>query len=442
MLSIKIGKIMQELMTVRAECIARETKCSRRTSILGGAGLVQALVFGYLRNRLATCEELAQTAAILGYPVSPQAVDERCTPETAECLRQLLEEAVQAAITADKCVSPLLARFTSVCLQDSSIVGLPDALQKQWRGCETWTGHGGKAALKIQTRFDLACGAVRMRLEQGRDSDHRTPLQTEEIEAGALHLRDLGYFDLDVLQEIAAKKAYFISRIQDGTALFTRDGERIELTKFLGKSKDSQVDVRIRLGASQHLRVRLIAVRVPTEVVRLRRQSLLKKGRKKGYKPTAEKWALCAWNIYVTNAPRKQLSFEDVLVMARMRWQIELIFKLWKSHGGLGATHSGKPWRILCEIYAKLLGQLIQHWILIQVSWNEPRRSLRKAAGAVRAFAACLAVSLHDLRGLVGILDNIARALTKTGRIERRKKHPSAYQLLENPIVYGYKIKN
>src|ERR1035437_8830370 len=131
MLSIRIGKAMQEVMTVQAERIARETKCSRRASILGGAGLVQTLVFGYLRNRLATCEELAQTAAILGYPVSPQAIDERCTRETAECLRQLVEEAVQKVITADKCVSPLLDRFQSVCLQDSSVVGLPDALQEQ-----------------------------------------------------------------------------------------------------------------------------------------------------------------------------------------------------------------------------------------------------------------------------------------------------------------------
>ena len=441
MLSIRIGKAMQEVMTVQAERIARETKCSRRASILGGAGLVQTLVFGYLRNRLATCEELAQTAAILGYPVSPQAIDERCTPETAECLRRLVEEAVQKAITADKCVSPLLARFASVCLQDSSVVGLPDALQEQWRGCETWTDHGGKAALKIQTRFDLGCGAVRVRLEQGRDSDHRTPLQTEEIEAGSLHLRDLGYFDLDVFQEMARKKAYFISRVQDNTALLKPNGERIDLAKFLGKNKDNRVDMRVLLGVEHRLRFRLIAVRVPPEIARRRRQTVLEKARKKQYTPSAEKLALCAWNIYVTNAPVKLLSLEEVLVLARMRWQIELIFKLWKSHGGLGATRSANPWRILCETFAKLLGQLIQHWILIQVTWSEPRRSLRKAAGAVRAFAACLAASLNDVHALAAVLDNIALALTRTGRVEKRRKHPSAHQLLANPIVCGYKTQ-
>jgi hypothetical protein len=111
-----------------------------------------------------------------------------------------------------------------------------------------------------------------------------------------------------------------------------------------------------------------------------------------------------------------------------MRRQIELIFKLWKSHGGLGATRSEKSWRILCETFAKLLAQLIQHWILIQVSWNEPRRSLRKAAQAVRDFAASLAASLRDLGALVAVLDSIARALTRAGRVEKRRKHPSAYR--------------
>lgn len=439
MLSIKIGKAMQEVLTVQAERIARETKCSQRVSVLGGAGLIQTLVLGYLKSRLATCEELAQTAAMLGYPVSPQAIDERCTQPTAECLRRLVEEAVRKAITADQCVSPLLNRFASVSLQDSSTVGLPDAIQEQWRGCETWTDHGGKAALKIQVRFDLGRGTVRLRLEQGRDSDHRTPLQTEAIDPGSLHLRDLGYFDLDVLERIAEQRAYFISRIQDGTALFEPDSQRIKLAKFLGKCRVKRVDRPVLLGVGHRLPCRLVAVRVPPEVARRRRQTVLDKARKKQYTPSSEKLARCAWNIYVTNAPEELLSLEEVLVLARMRWQIELMFKLWKSHGGLGATRSEKPWRILCETFAKLLAQLIQHWILIQASWNEPRRSLRKAAKVVRDFAASLAANLRDLDALIRILDNIARALTRAGCVEKRRKHPSAYQLLTNPTAYGYR---
>ena len=204
--------------------------------------------------------------------------------------------------------------------------------------------------MKIQVRFDLGRGAIRLRLEQGRDSDHRTPLQTEEIEAGSLHLRDLGYFDLDVLQQMAEKGAYFISRVQDNTALFQPDGERIEVAKYSRQVQGQAAGSAHSAGRlATAFPARLVAVRVPPEVGRRRRQTVLEKARKKQYTPSPEKLSLCVWNIYVTNAGQELLSLDEVLVLARMRWQIELMFKLWKSHGGLGAMRSEKPWRILCE---------------------------------------------------------------------------------------------
>jgi hypothetical protein len=402
--------------------------------------LVQTLVLGYLKERLASCEDLAQTAGSVGCQVSPQAVDQRCTQATAECLRRLVEEAVQEVVAAEENLSPLLNRFSSVCLQDSSTVSLPDALEQYWKGCGSWAESGGRAAVKIQVRFDLARGGiVGLRIEQGRDNDHRTPLQTEAIGEGSLHLRDLGYFDLEVMAQIARKKASFLSRLQDGTAVFDERGERIELAKYLKKHKGNVVDMPVNLGVGERLAARWIAVRVPPEVARRRRQHVEETARRKQYTPSAEKLALCAWNIYVTNAPPTLLSVAEVLVLARMRWQIELLFKLWKSDGGLGQTRSQKPWRILCEVFAKLLGQLIQHWVLIRACWHDPRRSLRKAAKAVRGFAASLAANLKDLPALVGTLESIARSVAHVARVASRRQHPSAHQLLANPIACGYK---
>ena len=48
------------------------------------------------------------------------------------------------------------------------------------------------------------------------------------------------------------------------------------------------------------------------------------------------------------------LTLTEVLVLLRARWQIELLFKLWKSHGHIDESRSAQPWRVLTEVFAKL----------------------------------------------------------------------------------------
>ena len=79
-----------------------------------------------------------------------------------------------------------------------------------------------------------------------------------------------------------------------------------------------------------------------------------------------------------------------------MRWQIELLFKLWKSHGRVDESRSTKPWRILCEVYAKLLAMLVQHWVFLVSFWAYPDRSLTKAAQTVQKHALHLASAFTE----------------------------------------------
>ena len=66
------------------------------------------------------------------------------------------------------------------------------------------------------------------------------------------------------------------------------------------------------------------------------------------------------------------------------RWQIELLFKLWKQHALVDEWTGTKPWRILCEVYAKLLAMVVQHWVLLLACWDDPHRSLSGAAEVLR----------------------------------------------------------
>ncbi|EDN67947.1 transposase, IS4 family [Beggiatoa sp. PS] len=85
----------------------------------------------------------------------------------------------------------------------------------------------------------------------------------------------------------------------------------------------------------------------------------------------------------MTTAPAYKLSFDEALVLYGARWQIELLFKLWKSHAKLETSIRCHPWRILTEISIKMLAGLVQHWIILMGCWNHPNRSLVKAAQVI-----------------------------------------------------------
>ena len=67
----------------------------------------------------------------------------------------------------------------------------------------------------------------------------------------------------------------------------------------------------------------------------------------------------------ITNVPREQLSVTEAMVLLKICWHIELLFKVWKSHGQVDAWRTQKPARILCEIDAKMIGLIVQHWVLV-----------------------------------------------------------------------------
>jgi hypothetical protein len=105
---------------------------------------------------------------------------------------------------------------------------------------------------------------------------------------------------------------------------------------------------------------------------------------------------LAGWTVYVTNVPAARLSLAEAFVLGRARWQIELLFKLWKSGGRLDESRSADPWRILGEVYAKLVAMVTQHWLLLEGCWDRPDRSLTRAAQTIREHAVCLPRALDQ----------------------------------------------
>lgn len=77
--------------------------------------------------------------------------------------------------------------------------------------------------------------------------------------------------------------------------------------------------------------------------------------------------------------------------------------KRWKQEGHLDEWRTTSSWRILCEIYAKLMGLLLQHWLCVLFAWHDPHRSLVKLSQTVRQTA-------HGLQDPAGVPRNSHRS--------------------------------
>lgn len=434
----QVSDAMQTILDDVPEQHARATGFLRRQRKLTAAVFVKALVFGFLAKPKASLDELTRIAATLGVTITPQAFDERYTPEAAELLRRVLQASIQAMITADPVALAILDRFTEVVLLDSSTISLPEALRSAWAGCGSVNPAAGNAALKLSVAWDLKTGRLRgPMLDAGRVNDKKTALAQEVLPRGALRIADLGYFRLATLRQMDRDGVYFLSRFQAGTVLYDAQGQRWPLLSQWLQDSGVRVDQEIRLGQQERLPCRLLAARVPEAVAQQRIQRLREEAAQDGRNLSPECVALATWTVLVTNVPTQRLNVEEALALGRARWQIELLFKLWKSQGGIDEWTSVKPAQILCQVYAKLIAMVVQHWVVLISSWEHVDRSLVKVSQTIRQYAWELAAAVGHRAAIQRIVKTLRTIFQAGCRMNKRKMHPNTFQRLLNLSVEG-----
>src|SRR5260370_24898149 len=215
-----------------------------------GGHLVQMVGFGSRPHRQARLEDLPPTAEIQDVAVTDTAVDKRFTPACARLLHAILEELTSVVVEAAQDVPiRLLRRFSAVILEDSSSMTLPDALAEQWRGCGGTQEHTA-AAVKLHVRWELKRGRLwGPKLTEGRTSDRSSPFNEQEVVPGSLYVEDLGYFNQSRLAERHRAGAYSLTRLQAGTALYTRKGQRLCVQDVVPRRVGRMKELRVIVGA-------------------------------------------------------------------------------------------------------------------------------------------------------------------------------------------------
>ena len=152
---------------------------------------------------------------------------------------------------------------------------------------------------------------------------------------------------------------------------------------------------------------------------------------------SASKQQQLEWLLVLTNVEDGVLLAEQVVALMRLRWQIELFWKLCKQEGKIDTWRSSKPQRILTEFYAKLLGLLIEHWVTLDGCWSDPRRSLFKARQVLQWTVSWLVLAIRGEVAWEVVLARMCSSMGANCWTDRRKHSPSTFQQLADPKLCG-----
>lgn len=431
----QVCKAMQPLLIDKANELAIETGFMERERVLTGSSFITGLMFGWQANPEASLEGLSQSVGNAGTPITRQGLAYRFDESAVIFAKAMLEASLEVVITTTPVSRGILNRFTCVDVVDSSIVTLPNSLRSIWRGSGGYGENASVSAVKLNVRLDVKNGQVKtLDLSDGTQHDRASIAHHQAVEAGSLQIGDLGYFKLDDFEAIERQNAYWLSRYKVGTNVYDSEGKPLDLPHWLPQHNGQTIDCAVLLGKEKQLPCRLVAERVPPQVVRQRHERIHETARKNSTPASQQSLEMAYWTIYVTNVPRDLLSTQQVFILGRYRWQIELLFKLWKSDLQIDKWASDKPHRILCELYTKLIGAIVTHWLVLVACWHNPRRSFRLAIHSIRGLAWQVTNSLHNIFLLKHAVTSLCQALSKS-TMGKSRADPRSWQLIYEDIA-------
>jgi len=426
---------MQTLLRTRANELAWETGFMERERVLTGSSFVVGLISAWQADPQVSLAGMSQAIGNAGTPISRQRVEQRFDARAVIFLRAMVEASLQVVVKGTPVDTGILARFTRVELTDSSIITLPNVLHTVWRGSGGFGEQASTAAVKVSVRWNVRDGQLdTLSLSDGITHDRQVAAHQNPVVAGSLHIKDLGYFKLDDFEKIGQQGAYWLTRYKIGTSVLDEQGHEIDLETWLPQKVGQRLDIPVHLGKQKQLPCRLVAERLPPASVQQRHERIQEIARQNQSVPSQRALILAQWTIYLTNVPDTLLNTEEVFILGRYRWQIELLFKLWKSDLQIDTWNTTNPYRILCEFYGKLLAAIVTHWFLLLGCWHNPHRSLRQAMPTIQGLAWQWANSLAQLPLLEHMLRSLCRALSHC-QMDRSQRFPRHFQLLESEFA-------
>lgn len=452
MINTLLQRLAQLIRPERAKQLAQETGWYKRK------GKISPFEFLYSGLGQSSALELTLNAqaSTLSQPVSRQAIDQRYHPQAVEFFKSAFQLSLSTALSykTESAMTQLLQkRFAAVRLFDSTYCACSDALATLF---PAYRGGGGPAGVKLLLAYDYGAAQIQpLELLPAKCSDQGlTERVAQELGPGELGLWDKGFYKAAALRRVMQRGAYFVTPWSHGVAVYLcndkqQSRQELEVAAALKASKDDCVEwTAVELGKtpeSQLGPVRLIAYRLREQQANRRRAQLREKYRTRGRQPTEEALQLAGWLIVFTNAPADLLPTAAVGFLYRVRWQVELVFKQFKSVLRLDVLPSQNPARVQCEIWGRLLMAVLtfiwhQHLNAACLKLHQCEMSFAKVAKLLQQQGHSLVQTLFgDRTRLESEYRRLWNKLLKLARKERQPSRPTTWEnlcahLLELPV--------
>jgi hypothetical protein len=419
-----------EAMAVKAGFVRRESPVT---------GLKFFLMFttGLLNTPEGT---LSQLAAFLSSTsdtnVTPQAIDARLNTRAMDFLALCLSAALSMLSRAPARADRPLEEFEHVYIIDSTTFDLHPSLSGIFRGSG---GLASRSAMRIQLVFDYKTGRIFLEIGDVDLSDYTTLaniIREEKLpfDGASIILHDLGYFKTTTLASMGkTANLFFVSKLRFGVGINRKDGSPLDLKALLKKQpKDFDIEIDINGAPARVVGVRLHDSIVNSRIRTANNCSEAKTGRiSKGYR------AFLHYAVVVTNLPAA-FTMKQLHALYRIRWQVELVFKVWKSILSIHRICSARKARVLTEIYGKLIMAVILCSIC-SVSWGNPGEvliSMHKTARYLQTIAGFWAIAIMKggTRHKVFFM-NMLREINRGCRKTAQRNKPTVEQILINSGV-------
>jgi len=214
---------------------------------------------------------------------------------------------------------------------------------------------------RLHAACDLASGQIdQLELTDGHGAES---LDRFAFRPGEIAIADRGYARPRDLRPVLRAGGQLIVRTGwNSLSLVAADGAPFDLFGVLAglREQEGESPVAIREGTGEApLPLRLVIRRKTPKEAEQAQLKLRKEAKKRGKKPDPRSLKAARYILLLTSLPAETFPAADVLALYRLRWQIELSFKRFKSLAGLDQLPAKSEDLARAWIYAKLITVLL-----------------------------------------------------------------------------------